>query len=115
VFEDRILIEFDKCSRVHSFRRSDLLPTRRHPFGPLLLPVPNRPEVVLRVYQPEWDTWPISSVFCHRHETLYAEPRERIPFADLARRFPLFNVPGVTPPMKLAALCCTFHRPHLLG
>ncbi|GIW85740.1 MAG: hypothetical protein KatS3mg108_0064 [Isosphaeraceae bacterium] len=114
-FENLILIEFGKCTRVHSFRRDDLLPTRLHPFGPLSLPIPHRPEVVLRVYQPEWDTWPVSSVFCHRHETLYPEPRERIAITALARRFPLFNIPGVNPPMKLAALCCTFHRPHLLG
>lgn len=35
--------------------------------------------------------------------------------AELARCFQFFNITGVTPPINLAALCYTFHRPHLLG
>ncbi|MFO0804416.1 MAG: glycosyltransferase family A protein [Gemmataceae bacterium] len=92
-----------------------MLPTRTHPFGPVRLPIPHRPDAVLTVLYPEWDRRPKSSAFCHRREGVYAEPAERVAVADLARRFPLFNVPGVPPTMKLAALCCTFDRPHLLG
>jgi hypothetical protein len=94
-FENLIFIEFGKCTRVHSFRRDDLLPTRLHTFGPLPLPIPHRLEFELRVYQPEWDTWPISSVFCHRHDTPYPDSRERIAITASTRRFPLFNVHGV--------------------
>ena len=115
VWRDRVIIEFGNHARFHSFAKNDVLPTRAHPFGPLSLPVLHRPEVLLRVLYPEWDVRPTSSVFSHRRERVYAEPAEQAAVADLAWRFPLFNVPGVIPPMKLAALCCTFHRPHLLG
>ena len=92
-FESRIIIEHMYHTSFKTFHRDELLPTRTSPFGPLNLPIPKSPEVILNQLYPCWYTRPASGSFCHRLEARYAEPPARASVAYLSKHFELFNIP----------------------
>jgi hypothetical protein len=92
ISQNTVLIEWGRHTRFAPFHRDKLLPTQLCPFGPLILPVPNCPEIFLGAIYPEWNTRPTSSDRSHIYGRMYDEPSERIPIKELVMKFPLFNV-----------------------
>lgn len=106
-----IVVESGHHTRIHRFQHTDVLPTQPHSFGPLTLPVPARPEVLLYAIYPEWATRPTSSRYCHRNEQTYSEPAERATVTVLARRFPLFHVSAEPSPLLTLPPLRSLHGP----
>lgn len=92
LWRDKIIIEYNYHCNFHSFFTSDVLPTRLCQFGPLSLPVPNKPEIMLKVIYPEWNKMPKSSRYSHRFERHYAEPMEQRSIDELKEQFRFFNI-----------------------
>ena len=87
-----VRVEHCHCTRFETFQEHELLPTRPHPFGGLTLPIPARPELFLDGLYKDWRTRSLSNSWNHRLERRYPEPAVWVSNAELAARFPMYNV-----------------------
>jgi hypothetical protein len=90
-----IVVEYGYHQHYKAFSVSDILPTQPYHFGPRMLPIPHKPELMLDTLYSSWKTQPLSGYHCHRQERAYAEPPVRASIAKLAEQFTFFNVPGI--------------------
>lgn len=92
VARDKIIIEHDCHWKFFALRDHNFLPTKRCAFGPLQLPIPQLPEVILNQLHAEWKTRPTSGGYSHRTEQMYNEPQVRENVENLIDKFPMFNI-----------------------
>lgn len=88
-----IIVEHNYHRKLTAFCRDDVLPAQTCCFGPLHLPVPKNPVIMLNAIYPHWSNRPTSSDYCHRTEQRYREPSRKMEISELSELFPLFNVP----------------------
>jgi hypothetical protein len=91
-YKNTIIVEYDGHRKFQAFSDKDIVPVKLHPFGPLELPIPNQPEVMLNLIYPNWRTMPTSSQYSHRFEMRYIEQAEQLKINQLKNRFNFFNV-----------------------
>lgn len=87
-----ILVEFDYCRQFKPLPISEMLPTQRYPFGPLMLPIPKNPELFLDTVYKSWRTKALSNYWNHRIEKLYPEPQVWANISELRDKFTFYNV-----------------------
>ncbi|QDS92421.1 LicD family protein [Roseimaritima multifibrata] len=100
-----IIVEYMYHRKFAVVEKSDVLPLQDIPFGPLQLPVPRSPELLLNQVYPYWNSQPSSSDYGHRMERSYDEPSERRRIADLAKDFQMFNVDVSDSDATLVEVC----------